>query len=167
MMWWLRAAALTRFGVIAPLVLVAALNPRGCIDKIPVEIPGVTTLGPSDEEQIASVLDDIHRGMQARRVYKVLAYVSRTYRDDAGRDYAAVEQYLTELFRTYKAIQITRVRPKIVVQGDAARAVETFGTRAEPFNANVDRPIELRGQMNIYLEKIGGKWMVVEWGRVF
>ncbi|MBM3290155.1 MAG: hypothetical protein FJY92_08400 [Candidatus Hydrogenedentes bacterium] len=167
MMFWLRAAVFTRYGFIAPLVIMAALGPRGCMGKIPVDIPGVTTMGPSDEEQIADVLDDIHRGMQSRRVYKVLAYISRTYRDDAGRDYAALEQYLTDLFRAYKAIQITRVRPKIIVQGDMARAVETFGTRAEPFNANEDRPIEIRGQMNIYLERIDGNWMVVEWGRVF
>jgi hypothetical protein len=164
---WLRAAAFTRYGILVPLLLAAAMSPRGCLNNIPVEIPGVTTLGPTDEEQIIDVLDDVHRGMQSRRVYKVLAHVSKTYRDDAGRDYAAIEQYLTELFRAYKVIQITRVRPKVIVQGDRARAIETFGTQSEPFNANESRPIELRGQMNIYLEKIDNKWMIVEWGRVF
>ena len=167
MIFGLRAAAVARYYLFVPLLVVAALNPRGCIDSLPVEIPGVTTLGPSDEEQINSVLDDVQRGMQSRRVYKVLAHVSRTYRDDGGRDYASMEQYLTDLFRAYKSIQVTRVRPKIVVQGPQARAVETFGTRAEPFNAKENRPIEVRGQMNIYLEKIDDRWMIVEWGRVF
>ncbi|NUM53386.1 MAG: hypothetical protein HUU46_07065 [Candidatus Hydrogenedentes bacterium] len=167
MMLWLRSAAFARYGIWIPLLVAAALSPRGCINRIPVEIPGVTTQGPSDEEQIVSVLEDVHRGMQSRRIYKVLAHVSKTYRDDEGRDYAAIERYLTELFRGYKLIQITRVRPKVIVQGDRARAVETFGTRAEPFNPNENRPIELRGQMNIYLEKIDNKWMIVEWGRVF
>lgn len=166
-LWWLRAAAVTRYSFLIPVLLVAALNPRGCLNKIPVEIPGVTTLGPSDEEQIVNALNDVHRGMQARRVYKVLAHVSRTYRDDQGRDYNAIEQYLTELFRGYKRIEITRVPPKVIVQGERARAVETFGTRAEPFNASEHRPIELNGQMNIYLEKIDNKWLIVEWGRVF
>lgn len=161
-----RAAWLMRYGLV-PLLLMAALNPRGCLNKIPVEIPGVTALGPSDEEQIVNVLDDVHRGMQSRRIFKVLAHVSRTYRDDSGRDYAGLEQYLNELFRAYKEIQITRVRPKVIVQGERARAVETFGTRAEPFNRNENRPIDLHGQMNIYLEKIDNKWMIVEWGRVF
>ena len=105
--------------------------------------------------------------MQSRRIFKVLAHVSRTYRDDGGRDYAGVEQYLSELFRAYNKIQITRVPPKIIVQRDRARAVETFGTSAEPFNRNENRPIEMHGQMNIYLEKIDNKWMIVEWGRVF
>ena len=167
MTWWLRAAALTRYGILVPLLLVAALNPRGCLNRIPVDIPGVTTPGPSDEEQIVNVLDDVHRGMQSRRIFKVLAHVSRTYRDDEGRDYAGIEQYLSELFRVYKVIQITRVPPKVIVQGGRARAVETFGTRAEPFNRNEDRPIEMHGHMNIYLEKIDNKWMIVEWGRMF
>lgn len=166
-MVWLRTAAFSRYGLWLPLLLVAAVSPRGCLNKIPVDIPGVTTQGPSDEEQINNVLDDVHRGMQARRVYKVLAHVSKTYLDDDGRDYAAIERYLTELFRGYKVIEITRVRPKVIVQGDSARAMETFGTRAEPFNAGENRPIELRGRMNIYLEKINGKWMIVEWGRMF
>ena len=167
MILWLRAAALSRYGILVPLLLVAAMSPRGCLNKIPVDIPGVTTPGPSDEEQITNALDDVHRGMQSRRVFKVLAHVSRTYRDDSGRDYAGVEQYLSELFKSYKEIQITRVRPRVIVQGDRARAIETFGTRAEPFNRNENRPIEMRGQMNIYLEKINNKWLIVEWGRMF
>lgn len=164
---WLRGAAGTQFAVVLPFVVIAAISPRGCLNQLPVEIPGVTTLGPTDEEKIAAVLDDVHRGMQSRRIYKVLAHVSRTYRDDAGRDYAALEQYLTELFRNYKSIEITRVRPKIIVQGDRARAVETFGTRAQPFNENDHRPFEVNGQMNVYLERFGSDWKIVEWGRVF
>ena len=167
MMFWLRGAALTRFGLLLPLLVMAALSARGCLNQIPVDIPGVTTLGPTDEEQIVGVLDDVHRGMQARRIFKVLSHVSRTYRDDQGRDYDALEQYLNELFRDYKLVQITRVRPKVLVQGDRARAVETFGTRAEPFNPNEHRAIDLPGQMNVYLVKFGTEGRIVEWGRVF
>lgn len=163
---WIRSAFFARYVFLLPL-LALALSPGACLNRIPVEIPGVSTLGPSDEEQIVNVLDDVHRGMQSRRVFKVLAHVSHSYKDNTGRDYAGVEQYLQELFRAYKEIQITRVRPRVIVQGDQARAVETFGTRAEPFNRKENRPIEMHGQMNVYLEKINNKWMIVEWGRMF
>jgi hypothetical protein len=139
----------------------------GCLKDIPVEIPLITQPRVSDEEQIVSVLDDVNRGLEARRIYRVLAHVSRTYRDDEGRDYAALQDYLNELFRNYKQINVTRVRPRVIVQGDRARAVETFGTRAEPYNPNAYRQIDLHGQMNVYLEKIEGEWKIVEWGRVF
>ncbi len=163
----LRGAALVRYGVILPLALLAALGTGSCLKNMPVEIPGVTTLGPTDEEQIIAVLEDVHRGMQSRRVFKVLAHVSRTYRDDSGRDYDTLEQYLTELFRNYKEIEVTRVRPKVLVQGNSARAIETFGSRAVPFNDGEHRPLEVHGQMNIYLQRFDNEWKIVEWGRVY
>ena len=97
----------------------------------------------------------------------MLAHVSRTYQDDEGRDYAQLEHYISELFRNYKEIEITRVRPRVLVQGDAARAIETFGSRAVPFNENEHRPLEVHGQMNIYLQRFGNEWKIVEWGRVY
>jgi len=120
----------------------------------------------SDEEQIVRVLDDVHRGMQSRKIYKVLAHVSRTYADAEGRDYNGMQVYLNDLFKSYKEISITRVQPQVYVEGNRARAVETFGTRAEPFNANENPPMILQGQMNVYLEKSGSTWQIVEWGRM-
>lgn len=130
------------------------------------EIPGLTGPRMSDEEQIVGVLDDVHRGMQARKIYKVLAHVSRTYADAEGRDYNGMQAYLNDLFKNYKEISITRVQPQVYVEGNRARAVETFGTRAEPFNANEHPPMILQGQMNVYLEKTGSTWQIVEWGRM-
>ncbi len=162
-----RGAALARYGVFLPVLLITTLCTGSCLSNLPVDIPGVTTPGPTDEQQIVSLLEDVHRGMQSRRVFKVLAHVSRTYRDDSGRDYDMLEQYLTELFRNYKLIEVTRVRPKVLVQGDRARAIETFGSRAVPFNDAEHRPIEVHGQMNIYLQRFGNEWKIVEWGRVY
>ncbi|GMU93882.1 MAG: hypothetical protein AMXMBFR4_29400 [Candidatus Hydrogenedentota bacterium] len=156
-----------RRGAVVLLALGAGAAFSGCLKEIPVDIPLITQPRLSDEEQIVSVLDDVNRGLKSRRIYRVLAHVSRTYRDDEGRDYAALQDYLNELFRNYKQIDVTRVRPRVIVQGDRARAVETFGTRAEPYNSNAYRPIDLHGQMNVYFEKIDGDWKIVEWGRIF
>ena len=154
--------------LIVLLVVLAALT--GC--QKGTNIPGLrelselSGLAPSDEERIAAVLDDVHRGIEKAKIYKVLAHVSRQYHDEEGRDYAALEAHLNRLFKEYRVITITRVVPDIAVQGNRARAVETFGTRAEPANPKVDAPIDLQGQVTVYFEKTGGQWQIVEWGRM-
>lgn len=136
----------------------------GCAgQRLPVDIPGITGPKVTDEQLIAQVLDDVHRGMQSRRIYKVLAHVSRSYHDGDGRDYAGVENYLNTLFQKYRVIRIKRVPPRIAVQGDRARVVETYGTIAEPVNAAEDPPISLQGQITVYLEKVGGVWRITQW----
>ena len=130
------------------------------------DIPGITSVRLSDEEQIASELDDVHRGMQSRSIYKVLAHVSRNYHDAEGRDYAALERSLGEFFKRYRDVRITRVAPSVLVQGDYARAVETFGTTARPADAQRDLELFLQGQVTVNLERIEGKWKIVEWSRM-
>jgi hypothetical protein len=149
---------------------VALMLMAGCSTNLPVKVPGLTKLGqasgikPSEEEQIAAVLEDVCRGMQARRIYKVLAHVSPNYHDGEGRNYAALEAYLNDIFKRYRNIRITRVPPRIVVQGDRARVVETFGTVAEPWDPATEPPIDLQGQVAVDLEKVPGDWQIVEWG---
>ena len=130
------------------------------------ELGELSGLGPSDEQLIAAVLDDVHRGMQGRRLRTVMAHVSPQYHDEEGRDYAALEKHLGYIFKNYQEIRITRGAPQIAVQGDSARALEAFGTVAEPENPNADLPINLQGQVTVYLEKDNGKWRIVEWGRM-
>jgi len=165
-----RMHALPRAGVALVILLAfVCLGVAGCGRELPVEIPEIPGLtGPrmSDEEQIVELLNDVHRGMQSRKIYKVLSHVSRAYMDAEGRDYNAIQKYLNDLFKSYKEVSITRVQPQVYVEGNRARAVETFGTRAEPFNANEHPPIVLQGQMNVYLEKSGNTWQIVEWGRM-
>ena len=54
----------------------------------------------------------------------------------------------------------------IVVKGNRARAIETFGTVAEPADPASDPPINLQGQVSVSFEKADGRWQIVEWGRV-
>jgi len=117
----------------------------------------------SDSEQIAFVLDDAHRGMETRRIYKVMAHVSRSYRDQEGRDYESMQAYLTDFFDRYPDIRITRARPRIIIRGNQAEAIETFGTRAEASDES-DIDIHLQGQVTVYLRKENGVWKIVEWG---
>ncbi len=144
----------------------------GCQTHDSVKNPTLNKLGqmsglmPRDEEQIAALLDDVCDGMQSRRIFKVLAHVSRSYHDNEGRDYEALEAYLNEVFKKYKSIRITRVVPRIAVEGNRARAIETFGTVAEPQNPNVDPPLNVQGQVTVTLAKAGGQWQIVEWGYI-
>ena len=154
-------------GVVWILVLAA-----GCQTSDIAKTPGIKKLGEmtgltaSDEEQIVAVLDDVQRGMQSRSIFKVLAHVSRSYHDEEGRDYAALEAYLNSIFKNYRELQIRRVPPRISVEGDQARAVETFGTMAEPQNPKLEPPVNLQGQVSVFLAKVGGQWQIVEWGRI-
>ena len=149
-----------------------ALLGLACRSPLPVNIPGVpdipglTASRLSDEEQIAAIMDDVHRGMQTRSIYKVLAHVSRSYHDAEGRDYDALQQDLSEFFKRYRDIRITRVSPNVLVQGDQARVVETFGTTAKPVDTDRDLEIFLQGQVTVTMERTEGKWKIVEWSRV-
>ena len=154
------------FGLmLAPLAFLA-----GCANTFGIGVPGLEQLGqasglaPSDEEKIVAVLDDVQRGMQNKQIYKVLANVSRNYYDGEGRDYNAIQAALTEFFKKYREVRITRVTPKIQVQGDYARAIETFGTAAEPNDPTIEPPINLQGQVAVTLERVGGRWQIIEWG---
>lgn len=128
------------------------------------QISKAAGLEPDDDEKIVLVLDDVCVGMESRRIFKVLAHVSRSYRDSEGRDYAALETYLNEIFKRYRQIRIKRVVPKIVINGDEAQALETFGTVADPQDPTREPPLNLQGQVTVRLVKINGDWQIVEWG---
>ena len=149
----------TSIAAVAALVVLSA----GCPKRLPVDIPGVTGPRVSDEVRIAAVLDDVHRGMESRRIYRVLAHVSQTYRDAEGRDYEGIQRHLRAIFDNYRDIQITRVPPRIIVRGDRARAIETFGTIAEPVNPSAMPAVSQQGQVVVNLEKINGQWLIIEW----
>ncbi len=145
--------------------VLAVVLAAGCPKRFPMDIPGVvTTPRAADDVLIAAVLNDVYRGMEQRRIYRVLAHVSRSYNDTEGRDYQGIQAYLNAIFENYREIRITRVSPKIVVQGNRARAMETFGTTAEPVNPMEIPPINLQGQVFVYLEKTNGQWLITEWG---
>lgn len=157
--------------VVATCAVFAVLG-LACRSPLPVnlpgvpDIPGITTARLSDAEQIAAVMDDVHRGMQSRSIYKVLAHVSRNYRDAEGRDYDALQRDLGEFFKRYRDVRITRVSPNVLVQGDQARVIETFGTTAKPVDGDRDIELFIQGQVTATMERVDGKWKIVEWSRL-
>ena len=146
--------------------LVCVCCVAGCDRPLGLDVPSITGRKISDQEAIAVVLDDVHRGLQTSRIYKVMAHLSPRYHDECGRDRQAVQAYLNDFFKRYRDIWIMRVRPEIALMGERARVIETFGATAEPVNRDVDAPINSQGQVMIYLEKVGGDWKIVEWREV-
>ena len=118
----------------------------------------------SDQGQVAAILQDVHEGMERQRIYKVMAHVSPAYYDEAGRDYAAIQEYLKTVFQQYDVIRINRTAPRIVVEGDTARALESFGTVAETSDPSLGTEISLQGHVVVYFEKNAGIWQIVRWG---
>lgn len=145
------------------MAVACALLAAGCQHGLPVQIPGLTMGRTSDERQIAVVLEDAARGMETRRVSRIMAQVSPNYQDAEGRDYEAIREYLSRIVKGYRSIRITRTRPKIAVEGDSARAMETFGTIAEHTDP-AREPVNLQGQVEVRLERVNNKWQIVEWG---
>lgn len=143
-------------------MLVAA----ACQPRLPLDFSRIRGEKLSDEEKIALVLDDVQRGIEGRRVYQALAHVSRAYQDREGRDYAALRDDLNLLMRHYRDIRITRTPPSILVQGDRARVIDTFGTNAEAVNPLEYPPVNIHGQVIIILERFGDTWQIVEWGPI-
>lgn len=159
------AAPIRAAAPLAAAVLLAALT--ACPGRTPtVDLTRLSLGGMDDRDQVALVLDDVHKGMETGRIYKVLAHVSRQYQDAEGRDYEAMRGYLSDLFREYRDIRITRPQPRIVVQGDRARAVETFATRARPTSPGAEADFSLQGQVTVHLVKEDGRWRIVRWGRL-
>jgi len=152
---------------VAVLALTACANSGSVgIGAVSIPVPGMTAGKLTDQESIAIALDDVEEGMERRRIYKVLAHVSKNYQDDEGRDYEAITAYLNDIFDRYRDIRITRTRPIIQVSGQRATAVETFGTQADPVDAARDIPIHVQGQVSVSLEKADGQWLITEWGRL-
>lgn len=153
---------MTRFGAFCIFLLVSVLL-AGCGGRMRLDVPLMPRDGLSDEEKIAFILNDVCLGMESRRIYKVLAHVSPGYRDQEGRDYAAIQEYLSEIVKEFSDVKITRMRPLILVQGNQARALETFGTVARPKDPRKMAPLNLQGQVYVYFERVGGAWKIVEW----
>ncbi len=137
---------------------------RSALPPLPPE--PVTSEPPPDVEEAAirSVLDDVELAMEQNEVYKVLMYVSASYRDKQGRDYTDLRLLLQRVFDQYATIEIVRPDTEVVIDGNRAAVTENFVTfaRGKP-GTNVD-PLTLKGMTSVFLEKIAGRWLIVEWG---
>lgn len=94
-----------------------------------------------------------------RRLARVLNVVSDAYKDDTGRDFAAVKQFATDFFREYRQVKVTRTPPKISIQGNEARSVETLGILGDPDSPRVT-PFSFQGRVAVYLRRVEGAWQV-------
>lgn len=118
----------------------------------------------SAEQEIGSLLQDVHAGMESKRIFKVMAHVAPHYKDQDGRDYEGLRRHLNELFGAYRTIRITRTNPRIWVEGQQAHVLETFGTVASPMEGASLPPVNVQGQVMVRLERVGNRWMIVQWG---
>lgn len=150
-------------GYVMVMVLGALL--AGCAGGgVNLDIPGLAG-NVSDEDQIAKLLEDVHLGMETRKVSKIMRHVSPNYLDVEGRDQNGIRAYLDHIMNNYREITINRSAPSILVEGDRARVIETFGTTGDPDNFQTP-PVTLQGQVAVYLERVEGGWKIVEWGDI-
>lgn len=145
------------------LVVVGGAACWGCQTPLAFEAPSLSLTGLTDEEQITQILSDVQQGMQTKRMYRVVAHLSRNYRDDQGRDYDTMRRYLDDLFEDYRTVIVRRVRPRVVVQGDEAVAVDTFATIAEPMDPTKTPPIDVQGEVSAFFRRENGEWKIVKW----
>ncbi len=157
---------MNRYSRIFFVFILAVMSIAGCQTPLPVNISSVTGVKLSDEEKIALVLDDVRRGMENRRIYQVLAHVSRNYKDKQGRNYDMLREDLNVLLKNYRDIKITRTPPRIRVEGNRARVIDTFGAIADSVSPIEYPPVNLQGQVIIMFERFADTWQIVEWGPV-
>lgn len=146
------------------LLLALGVLLAGCAGGAKIDIPGFSGKA-TDEEQIAKVLNDVHLGMETKKVGRIMRHVSANYLDVEGRDADGIRSYLNHIMNNYREIQINRSTPRIVVQGDRARVIEVFGTRGDSGNSQTP-PVTLQGQASVYLERTDEGWKIVEWGSI-
>ena len=117
-----------------------------------------------EEDAVRGVLDDVERAMEDRDVYKVLTHVSASYQDKLGRDYTDLRRFLQRTFDGYGSIEIARSGTNVTIDEDRAAVIETFVTVARGRPGTVVEPLTVRGRLSVFLEKIAGRWLIVEWG---
>jgi hypothetical protein len=152
------------------LVLVLCLSSLECARSrtAPPPLPPepVTANPPLDREEVAirSVLDNVELAMEQGDVYKVLMYVSASYRDKQERDYTDLRLLLQRVFARYATIDIARSDTKVTIDENRAAVTENFDTFARTRPETDVEPLTLRGMTSVFLEKIAGRWLIVEWG---
>lgn len=152
------------------LLAVLCVASLGCARSrsVPLPLPPELVTGeptPDQEEAaIRRVLDDVELAMEQNDVYKVLTFVSASYRDKQGRDYTDLRRLLQRVFDRYANIEIARSDTEVVIDEKRAAVTENFVTLAREKPGTDADPLTLRGVTSVFLEKIAGRWFIVEWG---
>lgn len=148
--------------VISFLFVLAIFSSCGTVRKM--DIPIISSLGQSEEQKIASVLDSLERAIEEKKVKNAMRFISLDYRDEQGRDYNQLREILLRLARDYRIIKITRTSPEVKIEGNTATVIDTFGTNAEPFDPIQGTPINLQGKVIINMRKEPEGWKIISWG---
>jgi len=167
----IRDTGMTRHGyVYIALVLLCSVSVSRCTTPRPVRpLAGpepVATESAVDVEDraVREVLDEVERAMEQRDVYKVLVHVSASYHDKVGRDYTDLGRFLRRTFGAYGSIEIARSGTEVTIDEDRAAVTETYVTFARGKPGTGVEPLTVRGRISVFLEKIAGRWLIVEWG---
>lgn len=153
--------------IVAPCAVIALVITAGCASA-PREKPAaqekpvpVEKAPQDDAAKVAAVLRRLQDDVTHRRSQRVFAAISDAYKDDAGRDFAAVKDYIGAQFRDYRTVQVTRTTPKITVQGAEARSVESLGVVGEPTSAKVP-PFSFQGNVSVTLRRVEDTWQITK-----
>jgi hypothetical protein len=77
---------------------------------------------PSDEERIASMLDEMRAAAIEKDLSAILAHVAKSYQDDAGMNRDELRAVLLGYFLGARSITVTVIRREIAIQGPSATA---------------------------------------------
>lgn len=133
----------------------------GCASQLGQSIPILPGNAPEVQRQeIARVLDEVHQGLEKKKIFAVLGNVSAAYADEAGRNQDRVREELREFFSSWRTVRVTRTNPRLKVEGNEALALEAIGVIAEPLRVD-GSPLNWFGEVRIALRRdADGKWMI-------
>lgn len=144
-------------------VLGVVLAAQGCASGPSISVPGIVDSRAAEEQRIGAMLASLERNVENRRLFGVLAHVSRGYVDNENRQYEDVQEFVRSFLREYRRIRITRTPPQIIVDGRRARVAQPFGLSAEPADVVNASPVNLQGTAVLQLEKVDSEWRIVSY----
>jgi len=141
--------------------MIAVMLAAGCASQLGQSIPLLPGNSPEAQRQaIARVLDEVHQGIEKKKIFAVLGNVSAAYADEAGRNQDRVREELKAFFSSWRTVRVTRTNPRLKVEGNEAMALEAIGVIAEPLKVD-GSPLNWFGELRISLQRDAeGKWMI-------
>lgn len=135
----------------------------GCAGGPSFSVPGIGDGRAAEEQRIGAMLASLERNVENRRLFGVLAHISRGYVDNEDRDYDDVQAFVKQALREYRRIRVTRTSPQIYIDGRRARVAQPFGLSAEPADTVSASPMNLQGTAVLQLEKVDSEWRIVSY----
>lgn len=137
----------------------------GCATSSGTSLPLLSQTADAKRQEIARVLDEVHQGLERKKIFAVLAHLSPRYADEDGRTQADARDTLKEFFSQWRTLRVTRTNPRLRVEARQAVALESIGVIAEPFDVEAS-PWNWFGEVRISLEQDdSGEWVITRVGR--